>query len=87
MERKAFNTLIKADHKFAENEYVRGRIHGMKTVICDDEVKNFANMSLVDGIMFTSYCTDEQYDKFVTVVKESYPDLCIFNYIPQYKEK
>ena len=35
MERELFNTLLNKDHKFFNNEHVKGRILGIAEIICE----------------------------------------------------
>ena len=73
------STLIKRNHKFGENAYVRGRISGIKLVVCDGSDK-FANCEIDEGILIKSECTPEQYDEFMNIVEKHYPGLCEFDY-------
>ena len=72
-------TLIRRDHKFGENTYVRGRICGMKEVICKED-KLFAVCEIDEGFILTTECTAIQYDDWMNLVEKRYPGLCKFDY-------
>lgn len=73
------STLIRRNHKFGENAYVRGRITGMQAVICKQD-KEYANVMCEEGIVLTAKCTAIQYDDFMNFVEKRYPGLCQFDY-------
>lgn len=86
MERK-FKTLVKEEHKFGTNEYVLGTINGFKQLVCDGKRNGFDEPGVAPlwqmpgvGMMFTSLCTQEQYDTFAQLVEKHYPGLCEFDY-------
>lgn len=86
MEERKYRTLIKKNHKFGENEYVQGRISGIQEVICDRDrngVDNPAVEVLYDvmntGLVLTTLCSQEQYDRFAELVEKHYPGLCVFD--------
>lgn len=39
MEKRIFKTIVRADHKFGDSEYVRGRISGIQLAMCDEDPK------------------------------------------------
>ena len=82
MGQRKFHTLIKVDHKFGQNPYVRGRISGIMQVLCNGEpLKGFAQLEYPDGThVFTTLCTEENYMVFKNFVELSYPGLCEFDY-------
>ena len=73
------STLIKRKHELGENTYVRGRVSGIQSVICEED-KTFANCEIDEGFVLTTKCTPEQYDDFMDCVEEYYPGLCEFDY-------
>lgn len=86
MEKKVFNTLIKKDHKFGENEYVHGRISGMQEMICDGNNNGVDEpgyaMWHIPGVgeVLVTYCEPEKYESFKNLVEKHYPGLCEFDY-------
>lgn len=79
MNTKKFKTLVCK----GANDYILGRISGMKLVICDDPGRvGYANMKTKYGTILTTRCSMAQYTLFMNMVEEKYPDLCIFNYEP-----
>ena len=88
MERKLFKTLLKTDHKFYNNAYVRGRIYGIAEIICELWEDKTLNKKTCYGTFMTNNdgtiryletrCTEEQYERFKTYVEDFYPDLCEF---------
>ncbi len=85
MERKIY-TLVKEDHKFGKNSYVRGKIHSYKELICDGERDGISKPAfawkVVSGVgeVIATVCTQEQYDRFSQMVEKHYPGLCEFDY-------
>lgn len=79
MDKKIFKTLVKDNHKFGRNAYIRGKISGIQFMVCDIN-KTYANEGIEGGILYTCECTPEQYEKFTKIIEEHYPGLCIFNY-------
>ena len=81
MEKRIFKTLIKDNHKFGNNPYVRGRISGMAYVLfgCDKQCAHIRYENL-DGVLFRYNGLPEEYEKFKEVVESCYPGLCIFDY-------
>lgn len=73
------STLIRRDHKFGENAYVRGRVTGMQAAICNQDTE-YANVMLEEGVILTAKCTAIQYDNFMNLVEKKYPGLCKFDY-------
>lgn len=82
MENKIFKTIVRADHKFGDSEYVRGRISGIQFAMCTKDSKKEFVWSYVPrvGDMMKAECTSEQYAAFAKAVEELYPGLCIFDY-------
>jgi hypothetical protein len=86
MEKKIFDTLVKKDHMFGNNNYVIGRIHGMMEVICDGNEDGFNKPELclwhIPGVgdVMTTYCEPGKYESFKNLVEKHYPNLCEFNY-------
>lgn len=80
MERKTFNTLIKADHKLGRCDYVIGRIDGIMYILCEKESDERYTIMANDeiGHRLTVNCTEEQYEEFVKVTEKLYPGLCEF---------
>lgn len=95
MVEKIFSTRIKEDHKFGENEYVRGRISGIQSLICVKgfpfKVMNKCGHAVATiykegvGHILTVRTTQKKYDKFKEVVEKLYPDLCEFDYSGEVK--
>lgn len=82
MDKKIFRTLIKKAHKLGENKYIHGRISGFQSVICDElSRESYLNKLTDEGLLLTTECTAEQYEKFRIRVAEEYPGLCDFNVI------
>ena len=82
MENKIFKTIVRADHKFGDSDYVRGRISGIQLAMCAKDPKKEFVWSYVPrvGDMMKTECTSEQYDAFIKIIEELYPGLCIFDY-------
>ena len=82
MEKRIFKTIVRADHKFGDSEYVRGRISGIQLAMCDEDPKNGFVWSYVPGVgdIIKTKCTPEKYDAFTNVIENLYPGLCIFDY-------
>jgi hypothetical protein len=81
MSKKIFYTLVKEDHTLGGNKYILGRISGIRSVLCAEELGNtLANMHVEEGTILSALCTDKQYKDFTKYVEERYPNLCIFNY-------
>ena len=84
MERK-FYTLVKENHKFGGNDYIRGKIHSYKELICDGErdglTKPAFAWNIISGVghAIATECTQEQYDHFSQMVEKHYPGLCEFD--------
>lgn len=75
-----FETLMKEDHKFGDNQYVLGRISGMLYAICNDDYLCWGHCKNNAGYILITECTPERYEIFKEKVEEQYPDLCIFDY-------
>lgn len=77
-----FKTLIREDCKLGRLEHTEGFISGIQFALCSGYDGNIYTTHLVDGkgIVLTVKCLKEQYDQFVDVVKQRYPEVCIFNY-------
>lgn len=81
-----FRTLIKKDHKFSDNDYVKGRITGIEYIVCfNGDIERaqdlgFAHVHFEDGILLKTICTKRQYEKFSKLVETMYPGLCEFDY-------
>ena len=82
MEKRIFKTIVRADHKFGDSKYIRGRISGIQLAMCDEDPKNGFIWSYVPGVggMTKTECTPEKYDAFAKVIEKLYPGLCIFDY-------
>ena len=82
MEKRIFKTIVRADNKFGDSEYVRGRISGIQLAMCDEDPKNGFVWSYVPGVgdMIKTECTPEKYDAFTKVIENLYSGLCIFDY-------
>lgn len=83
MEKKIFNTLLRKQHMFGYNKYVKGRISGISFVICggmDSEDIPCANTLDDNGFVLRRLCTPKQYEEFTKIVEELYPELCEFDY-------
>ena len=65
------------------NEYIFGRINGIKYGVCD--VPNGgkelgSTVSSVSGFRFiNTRCTNEQYETFKNIIEQKYPGLCTFD--------
>ena len=82
MEERIFNTLVKHDHKFGENKFVRGVIVGIRyAVLHYDRGIELANEKIMrtGDVIIPAQCTAEEYEKFKTLVEERYPGLCEFD--------
>lgn len=81
MKKKLFKTYVRAGHKLSRNDYVMGRLSGIKYVICNGDPNcGFAHNYMSDGSRcFYVECTAEQYRRFAEVVEEIYPGLCVFD--------
>lgn len=81
MELKKYKTKVKNDHKiYGQNEYVLGRISGLQYAYCGGDPKiGYAVMRGEEKTIFTAECSEEQYERFKTVVEEMYPGLCEFD--------
>lgn len=77
-----FKTLIREDCKLGRLEHTEGFISGIQFALCSGYDGNIYTTHLVDGkgIVLTVKCLKEQYDQFVDIVKQRYPEVCIFNY-------
>ena len=82
MENKIFKTIVRADHKFGDSEYVRGRISGIQLAMCAKDPKKEFVWSYVPrvGDMMKTECTSERYDAFINIIEELYPRVCICDY-------
>ena len=82
MEKRIFKTILKDDHELIDNEYVLGRISGIKLAMCDkDPTKGFIWEHICGvGHMLKTECTSDQYDAFTKIIEELYPGFCIFDY-------
>lgn len=61
-------------------EFQIGRIFGLMEALCGGsavDYKPFRVESL--GVIFTTICTQEQYNKFVKHMEEHYPQICKFD--------
>ncbi len=84
MEIKMFYTLVKKDgtigkKKVPINEYAIGVIYGIMTA-CAEENKRYTGKVIDDGRVLRMVGTEKQYNDFKRLVKNIYPDACIFNY-------
>ena len=79
MEKRIVKTLIKKDHKLGNNEYVKGRISGIQSIMCPRDFE-FGTGRNEDGFILVAECDVNQYDRFINVIEEMYPGLCIFDY-------
>lgn len=79
MEKKICKTLVKDNHKYGRNAYVRGRISGIQLIVCEG-YKTHSNRGIEGGILHICECLPEQYERFSEIVDRIYPGLCIFNY-------
>ena len=81
MEKREVKTLIKWKHNLGDNHYVRGKISGIAYVILNNaEGEQYANERINEGFILTHKCDVNQYDRFINVIEEMYPGLCIFDY-------
>ena len=80
MDKKLFKTLIRKDHKLGNNDYVKGKISGIQTILCPREFEH-GNGRNEDGFILVAECEPIHYDAFKNVVEKIYPGLCEFNYI------
>ena len=90
METRYFNTLIKHDHKFGENKFVRGVITGIRYALLHYDKKiELSNVLMEDtgNVIIPAVCTAEEYEKFKTLVEERYPGLCEFDVEFDFKRK
>lgn len=78
MGKQLFKTLIKADHKLGDNEYVRGRLSGIALAMCDAK-QVYAHEGYDKGYVYKFRCTKRRYNKFAKFVEKRYPGLCEFN--------
>ena len=77
--RKDVLTLVKDDHKFGGNKYVLGKITGIG--YCMSGFTNgFATMYIEEGFIYRHQFTVDEYDKFINVIEDLYPGLCVFDY-------
>lgn len=87
MMKRIHRTLIKADHKLGENEYVRGRVSALLGVFAYgvDNVNKwrFANVHCHDGWVIVDECTKRRYKKAAKYIEQMYPGLCVFDYQKQ----
>lgn len=77
-ELKIYKTLVESN-----NDYVVGRINGVKLAICDYPNKNFDNYMTTNSAGFSILlceCTEEQYNTFANIVDKIYPGMCVFNH-------
>lgn len=82
MEKRLYKTLVKANQKLGNSEYVRGRISGIEFVICEGVVDaSYATRVDEKGHILTTKCTADQYERFRMLVAEMYPGLCEFDYV------
>ena len=73
------NTFIKKDHKFGSNKQVLGRILGIG--YCMQNYKDtYPIYKFKDGRIYIGKFTDEQYEKFKSIIEKLYPGLCEFDY-------
>lgn len=79
MEKKEVLTLIRRDHKFGENSFVRGRISGIGYMISGQKW-GFATVEICEGYLYRQEFTPDEYDEFMNIVEKLYPGLCKFNY-------
>lgn len=81
---KTLITRIKPGNKLSDNEYVRGRILGMQEVLlrrADVKKHDRAITILEDGsTIFSGYGTEEECEKFKSLVMKDYGGLCEFEY-------
>lgn len=81
-----FKTLVKADHKFGDNEFVLGRITGFMELLANGSRNIGVGLAYglihrtKDGCVLYTKCTPDQYVEFTKLVNKRYPELCIFNY-------
>lgn len=81
MDRLRALTLIKYNHKFGGNEYIKGRISGIAYSICGFNRKNeISNTRIDNGDVLECKFTVDEYDTFINIIEELYPGLCIFDY-------
>lgn len=83
MENKIFKTLIKADHKLGGNQYIEGRISGLMEAICHENPGKdilYGKGKNELGMIHMTKTSEERYDKFIEIVEQEYPGLCVFNY-------
>ena len=84
IENNYYSNLIINDHELfnCDDMYVLGRISGMKTAICDgsDNHGSYPMRKTSEGIILKTYCTQEDYERFVTIVQNDYKGLCLFDY-------
>lgn len=77
-----FRTLIKKDDKFGDNVFVRGRICGFMTCMCqmNNNKIALAQKKTENGYELRTVCEPEQYEKFKNFTESHYPGLCVFDY-------
>lgn len=80
-----FKTLVKADHKFGDNEFALGRIFGFMELLCNGshngrDEPGYVIQRTKEGCVLRTKCVPDKYVEFTKLVKKHYPDLCIFNY-------
>ena len=73
-------TLIKKDHEFGNNNYVKGKISGIGYILSGYSKEIYPTKKINDGYLLYNYCTDKEYSKFIKVISKLYPNLCEFNY-------
>ena len=84
MEKKLYTTIVRGD---IQNKYILGRISAAMEVICKDDLterKGYAHGSLVTiddtdgeevvGWIYRVETTQDQYDRFLEVVRTWYPN-------------
>lgn len=83
MDKFIFETKVRKNRKFGQNDFVLGRIVGIQSVICDDDpcMGGYNMREAKDGsIILVTRCTTGQYARFAEIVQTSYPGLCKFNH-------
>ena len=79
MERKKVLTLVKRNHKFGGNDFVRGRISGI--AYCMQGYKDvYPNEECDEGMIYITKMTPIEYDDFINIIEKLYPGLCEFDY-------
>lgn len=79
MDRKTVLTLVKGNHNDGYNEFILGRINGIGYCM-SGFTRGFANMRIEEGYIYRHKFTVDEYDKFINVIEELYPGLCVFDY-------